>query len=731
MRGLGDLTTASLDGKNAKPIVKSWNAPQYDWSPDGKWFAYALADDDFNNDVWIVPSDASKPAVNVSRHPDNDGRPVWSPDGKLLAFTGRRDLDQSDIHYIWLRAADDEATRRERTLNKALDKMQKGRKPAIIPNILNPNAKGAPPVKTPTDPPMPPPKEPSMKTDPQPAPDVAEQGNDDQSTADQVGAVLPNIAGRLPFVGEKKPVEVKIDFDGLHDRVHRLTIANVNETNLVWSPDGKKLAFGATIEGKAGIYAVEFPDNLKPTLFAAATGGQPIWIDAGLVMNIGGAPTLVTSSGSTTPYRFNAKQSVDRAARHAAIFDQCWRTMRDRYYDERLGNRNWDAVRRKYLDAARDAYDMDALTVVIQLMLGELNGSHLGFTVRPEGSPLPDPNAPPATPAAPEPTPGLAKRGWNDETAHLGVRFDPDHAGPGWKIRDVLPHGPAARDASRLRVGEVILSVDGRAVDPALDATLVLNGPPDRSLILKVKDRDGKERTVALRPTTYAEARRLLYDAWVETSRATVEKLTGGKFGYMHIAGMNMPSFYKFEEELASIAYGKEGLVIDVRENGGGSTTDHLLTILAQPRHAITVPRGGGQGYPQDRIVYATWNKPIVVLCNQNSFSNAEIFSHAIKTLKRGKVVGVPTAGGVISTGAVSIFDIGTLRMPFRGWYHPETGEDMELNGAVPDVIVAQLPGDLPRGKDAQLEAAIDALQADVKTWNERKTPKLKKAMER
>ena len=71
-----------------------------------------------------------------------------------------------------------------------------------------------------------------------------------------------------------------------------------------------------------------------------------------------------------------------------------------------------------------------------------------------------------------------------------------------------------------------------------------------------------------------------------------------------------------------------------------------------------------GPGYPHDRRVYATWNKPIVVLCNQNSFSNAEIFAHAIKTLQRGKLVGVPTAGGVISTGARTIMDVGVLRLP-------------------------------------------------------------------
>jgi tricorn protease len=194
---------------------------------------------------------------------------------------------------------------------------------------------------------------------------------------------------------------------------------------------------------------------------------------------------------------------------------------------------------------------------------------------------------------------------------------------------------------------------------------------------------------------------------------------------------MDDVSLRRFEEELFSAASGKSGLIIDVRENGGGYTTDHLLTMLTQPVHAIAVPRGGVPGYPQDRKVYATWNRPIVVLCNQNSFSNAEVFSHAIKTLKRGRLVGVPTAGGVVSTGSTSIMDVGVLRLPFRGWFVVDTGQDMELRGAEPDVIVWPQPGQLPRGDDQQLEAAIRALAEDVRTWENRPRPKLIWATER
>ena len=317
-------------------------------------------------------------------------------------------------------------------------------------------------------------------------------------------------------------------------------------------------------------------------------------------------------------------------------------------------------------------------------------------------------------------------------TAHLGVRFDPGYKGPGLKVRDVIPDGPADRKKSRIAPGEVILTIDGASVDPSMDLTEVLNGPLARDIRLTVQAKDGGDtRPLTVRPITFGQAQSLLYDKWVKDNRQAVEAASHGTLGYLHIKGMNFESFYKFEEELYSAGAGRDGLIVDVRENGGGSTTDHLLTVLTQPVHAITVPRGGGPGYPHDRRVYATWSKPIVVLCNQNSFSNAEIFAHAIQTLRRGQLVGVPTAGGVISTGSTSILDVGTLRLPRRGWFLRDTGLDMELNGAVPEHIVWPQPGDASRGIDAQLDKAVAVLQEDVKEAKQKPQPRLRKASER
>ncbi len=193
-------------------------------------------------------------------------------------------------------------------------------------------------------------------------------------------------------------------------------------------------------------------------------------------------------------------------------------------------------------------------------------------------------------------------------------------------------------------------------------------------------------------------------------------------FCYLSTKGLHMPYLMRdvaqiveeFERDLYAEGYGKDGLIIDVRDNGGGSTADHLLAMLSMEPHAQTQARGWGMGYPQSRRPLYIWSKPIVLLINQNSFSNAEIFAHAVRTLGLGKLVGVPTAGGVISTGSVSFIDGSSMRMPGRGWFIGDTGVDMEGQGAEPDIHVEITPEDEAAGRDPQLSAAVEALLEEL-----------------
>ncbi|MDX1928095.1 MAG: S41 family peptidase [Pirellulaceae bacterium] len=683
-QGRGDLVAMNIESRAKRTLVEGFSGLDFDISPDSRWLAYAKQDNDFNSEIWLARLEGDVKPTNVSRHPDNDDSPRFSPDGKMLAFTGRRFDDEVDIYYVYLREADNDQTSRERQIEEALELMKKKRK-TDTPKAVTESKESKGEVK------------PDAKADPAaPAKDEPKDKKDEKKD-DKKGES-----------GDDKKKEVKpiaIDLENIHERLRRISISNSSERGLLFSPDGKKLAFAANVDGKSGWYTIEFPSELQPKLLSSTTGSNAVWTDAagGILFNQDGRPAKLDPSGKLESYGFNVAQESSRSGWLRAGFYQAWLTMREVWYDPRMGNRNWDEISRKYAQVAGDLQTVEGLATVVELMLGELNGSHLGFT--PEFGPR-------------EP----ATEGWRDETAHLGVRFVEDHRGPGLLVRDVIPDSPADREQSKLKAGDVILSIDGKAVDPAMDLTTVLNGPLDRDILLHIErttkgegdKEEKKEIDISLRPIVYATARSLLYDHWLEHNRQAVDKASGGKLGYLHIRAMDMGSFYEFERQLYNVGYGREGLVIDVRDNGGGSTTDLLLTALTQPKHAITVPRGGGPGYPHDRIVFASWSKPIIVLCNQNSYSNAEIFSHAIKTLGRGKVVGVQTAGGVVSTGSAMINDVGRLRVPFRGWFLLNDGQDMELNGCLPDEVIWPAPKELPAGQDRQLDKAVEMLMQEI-----------------
>lgn len=685
-QGRGDLAVLSVDGAKKRTLVTGFSGLDYDLSSDGQWITYSKQDDDFNSEIWIAKLDGSMEPVNVSRHPDNDRSPVFSPDGKILAFTGRRTGEEVDVYYVYLQEEQDQETSRQRKIDEALELMKKKRK----------DEKSA--------------KKPEKGDDASEAADEKskQDGKEDSDEEDEESKDDANEDAS----NEDESDQIEIDFEGIHERVRKISIPNSFEGSLLFSPDGKKLAFSASVDGQRGWYTVEFPDKLTPKLLTTSTGSDAVWSKkaGGILFLRSGSPAKLEANGKLETYGFEVPQTLSRAGWLKAGFEKAWLTMREAWYDDRFANHNWDEIRRKYVGVAEQMHDTAGLEDVIYLMLGELNGSHLGFYASGTSG-------------------GGEVEGWEDTTAHLGVRFEEGFNGPGLLVRDVIKNGPADRSDSQMQSGDIILSIDGTAVDPAMDLTKILNGRLDRDIELQVlrestdRDEEGEdeeeeakpeELTVSIRPISYSRARSLLYDQWLDKNRDQVDEASDGKLGYLHIRAMDMRSFYAFERELYNVGYGREGIVIDVRDNGGGSTTDLLLTALTQPRHAITQPRGGGQGYPHDRAVFASWTKPIIVLCNQNSYSNAEIFSHAIKTLGRGKVVGVQTAGGVVSTGSATVNDVGRIRVPFRGWFLIGDGQDMERNGCIPHVVLWPEPGELPQGVDRQLEKAVELLIEEV-----------------
>ena len=683
-----DLYLADLDGGNPRPVCAAAEMPFYEWSPDSRWLACSMKDSYDNWDIWIVSTDGSEPPFNLSRHPNYDSAATWSPDGRMLAFIGEREINKElDLFYVYLRKKDHDELARDRMWDEATEKMRKERKEDRPPPEESDGRKA------------------DASDDPPPAPDDAEKS---AGPADAPGGETPPPPGET---AKPAKVEVVIDFDGLADRVRRIELSGSRETAPFWSYDAKALAFTSTINGRQGTYKVVFPEAANPEFVNARTGTYARWTEKGskILWLSDGVPYAFTEG-----YPFQVRQEVDLKGYRRLAFRLVWRNLKDSFYDDGFNNLDWDDMLGKYEDIAAAAPDQAAFERVVYNLQGELNASHLWFSGQ-----------------ASHWDPWRAPDKWSEQTAHLGVRFDPAHSGPGWRVSDVLRGGPADLFRSRLHPGDLITGIDGREIEPGVSRAVYLNGHPDRVIRLAVTGGDGAEREVRLRPVAYARARELLWEQWIEENRRRVDDLSGGALAYVHVDKMNWETFYRFEQEIFSVGYGKAGLIIDVRNNGGGFTADHLLSILCRPNPSTTVPRGGEESYPRGYLSHLSWDKPIVVLCNQNTASNGEIFSHAIKALGRGKLVGVPTQGSVISTPSVKILDLGTLSIPRRGWFTKADGEDMEGHGAVPDIAVWPHPGDIPAGRDEQLRLATEALLEDVAAYEARPRPPFRYARER
>jgi tricorn protease len=635
VRGRGALIVIPAEGGNETVLIDRWYEPGFDWSPDGKWIAYSTADDGFNYDVWIV-SAVGGDAYNVSRHPSDDLVPQWSPDGRRLVWTAKRVGNTHDVWGVWLTREDDERT------------------PAQWLKLWN---------DKPED-------EKKMK----------ENGDEGEE--------------------EKKPdlPTVKIEFDRLWERVVQITDLKGDEGAAQVSPDGKTIIFTAEHEGETDLYKVRWDGDELKRLTTEASPEQYVFDSKGknvFYLNDDGGIKRVSLDGEEgDPVPFTARYQVNLRQRREVVFNEAWRALDLNFYDPKFHGVDWPAQRDKYLQWALAASTDEDFADIVNLMLGELNASHMGYY-------------PPGTRG------GAAASG--DTTGWIGVTYAPTARGPGILIDEVLPDSPGWRTDAAIRSGERLLAVDGVEISDTTNVFGLFVDTVGERTRLTVKDRDGGERTVVVEPISYRAHRQLRYTEWVRERRRLVDEWSEGRLGYIHIQGMSIPSFEEFERGLYAAANGKEGLLIDVRSNGGGWTTDYLMAVLMVQRHAFTIPRGAEpdmRGYPTaERLPVTAWTRPAATLCNMDSYSNAEIFSHAFKSLGRGPLVGSPTFGAVISTGGMRTLDGALVRLPFRGWYVAPTGANMEKEGAMPDVVVWQPPTqDRSKTNDAQLERAVEVL---------------------
>jgi tricorn protease len=551
------------------------------------------------------------------------------------------------------------------------------------------------------------------------------------------------------------PVEVKIDWSGLARRARRLTVPGTNIGGLAPAPEGHTVALnvstvgpgggrgaGAPADPSAGIYIIDvesgqftrIPPAPQPAadaggrgrggaggpgfagaasmvfardgrtlyfrsgngLFAAAVPQNTAGAGAaggrggrgGAVAAPGGAPATPDPAATAATARqisYTANLEVDHKALRAQVFNEGWRIMKNRFYDAKMHGADWNGAWETYGPLLDHIVDEEELHSLMMMMIGQLNASHTGVS----GGPSPIDRT--------------------QQTRYPGFTLVPDASGF-YKVAHVFKDGPADRDYLKIKEGDFIIGVDNHDLKSGDNYWQFFTLAPGTKFHFLVNDKPVKEGAwdVTVTPVDGQAFGNLQYAKWVADRRDMVTRLGNGDIGYLHIRAMDAPSLRQFQLDLAANRT-KKALVIDQRFNGGGGIDQELLGILAGRQYQYTINRDAGMQMARPQNFYG----PMVVMQNERSASDAEMFPAGFKALGLGKVVGVPTMGAVIGTGSYTLLDGSAIRTPGAGVW-TVTGQNMENYGVPPDVYVDNTPADFIKGRDAQLEKAVEVLKGEL-----------------
>jgi tricorn protease len=666
------------------------------WSPDGKWVCFTKSGRDLLPHVFVIAADGGEEKRITDPTTYGDSAGLWTPDGKAIIY-----LAGTDVANIG----------------------QAGRSNAQIYLVS------------------------LTRQDKEPG------ESDVDSEEDAAKSDRPRGGGRPRGDGaDAGGVEVKIDFEGITRRARQLTRTGDTISAMSVSPDSRTLIFITSgVEGGRqvqSIWSQALEGRIEPRRLTQA--GQPVDEEGGppgrggrggfgapryakdgrtlyyrqdrgiYALPIGGAggvggrggagdtpsdtpaptgrrgggaaaaaPAEASSGGGARRLTFTARVEIDYNAQRRQVFEESWRIMKHRFYAADMHGVDWAKSKEHYEPLLAHVGDQEGLYDVVSMMIGELNASHTGIS-------------------------GGGGRGRSadaaaDQTRYPGFDLESDSGGY-YKVTHIYKNGPADKDYIKIKVGDFVLAVDGQELKAGDNYWKLFTSAPGAKLEFLVNDKPAKEGawTVKIRPISANQHGTLQYERWVADRRAMVDKLSSGEIGYLHIRQMNEPSLRQFERDLA-MQVGKKALIIDQRFNPGGGIDQELLEILQQKQYQYTKVRGSVEVTRPLRGFFG----PMVVMENERSTSDAEVFPDGFKTLKLGKVVGVTTYGAVIGTGSYTLMDGSTIRTPGTGlWNVNKT--NLENYGVPPDVYIDNTPEDFLKGRDAQIEKAVEVLKEEM-----------------
>ena len=652
------------------------------WSPDGKSAVYVLNNRELRLLTLPAPGKVTTDRVlftGALATDERGPRPVWSPDGLNIAFPVVDRRSFTNLHVVG--AAGGEARPITFLGNGQLGGVAWSPDGKFILFDTSQRTEDSRIVRVDLLPNVPKYREDQFRGLFDPA--------KPEETTPAEGATPATPPG--PSTQPAKP-SVAIVYEGIRERATILPLG-LNADTPVISDDGKTLVFRASERGQQNLYsysidelASEPPVAQQITSTTRPKADFTLTKDGKTLVYLEGG--TVTSSPLDNPRpkatAIAASMEVDFSREKMAVFDQAWTILNQIFFDPNFNGQDWPALRTRYQPYVAGARTSDEMRRVISLMIGELNASHSGIG-RPAGGP------------------------GSDRIGDIGLRYDREafEAGRGLVVREVVTLGPAFIEGT-IRTGERLVSVNGTAITPSTNLDALLQNQVARRTVLGIEGTTGR-RDAVVRPVSASAAAGLVYRQWVNNRRAYVERVSGGRLGYVHIPDMSEGSLNQLYLDLDAQNQSKQGVVIDIRNNNGGFVNGYALDVFSRrnfltmtPRDLFSVP--GRQALGQRAL-----DLPTVLVTNESSLSDAEDFTEGYRALGLGKVVGQPTAGWIIFTGGERLIDGSTLRTPSTR-IQGIAGDDMEMNPRPVDIAVERPLGETGAGVDAQLDAAVAVL---------------------
>jgi tricorn protease len=387
-----------------------------------------------------------------------------------------------------------------------------------------------------------------------------------------------------------------------------------------------------------------------------------------------------------------ARILMDYEQQYRQIFNEAWRIERDWFYDPKMNGVDWPAVREEYGKFVPFCGNRTDLTYLIGEMIAELNAGHTYVY----GGDI------------------VGCKARSVSTGMLGTDLEIEPGAKYYRISHIIPgtpgdpagRSPLDEPGCPIKEGDYLIAIDGQPVTTADNVFRFLQTKADRLVTLSYNDKPSPDDAKTHLIKTLGGEYTIRYREWVARNRAYVEKKTNGQLGYLHLPDMGESGCIEFAKAWYPQYY-KQGIIVDERYNGGGFTADMIIDRLERQAWAVTQPREGKPLITPERVHLGPWN----VLVNEDTGSDGEFFAEAIKIRKLAPIIGMRTWGGSVGIEPhEDLVDGGTVTPPQFGLYGFNGKWLIEGIGVVPDIEVQNMPGDVLRGVDAQLDAGIENL---------------------